>query len=248
MELSAQPKNTIRASRFGRLLAAVFLGALFAPVPRSDASLTFYSSRAAFDLTNPGLSTETFEGGNIAPGTFAYFTGPLNSSTANALFSPGSILPGVSIFDLPGPDPGDMVYVGEGTQPGVSKAILSRNFFDDSLDLNFSVNVSAVGFDYCATIGPGRINYGSFIMSVYGSSGLLGSLFISTPEGSTVFFGVSSSTDRITRVNVDDKSYHSELIDNLSFGMPAVPEPAETTLIAAALTVAVLRSSRSSRA
>lgn len=210
--------------------------------PAVRANLVFYNTRPAFDLANPGLPTETFEAANIAPGASFFFTGPLNSATSNAVISPGSILPGVSIVDSPGPDAGDMVYLGDGTEPGFSKGILDRPI-NDTLDLTFAPGVHSVGFDFGATLRPGVINFGSFTMSIYGSGGFLASQFISSPE-SIAFFGVFSSTDLITRVNVEDGALHSELIDNLSFGT-SVPEPASTSLLLVSLAVAALKSRRS---
>ncbi|MBI4580895.1 MAG: hypothetical protein HY718_14400 [Planctomycetes bacterium] len=95
------------------------------------------------------------------------------------MISPGSILPGLTVVDSPGPDANDMVYAGAGTHPGVSKAILSRAF-NDSTDLIFAPGTPAAGFDFAAAIGAGVLNFGSFTISAYGASGFLGRGFTLT--------------------------------------------------------------------
>ena len=104
--------------------ALVCVVCLLAAAPRlSFGVISYYTTRGSFVGANPGLPTETFEAGAIGPGSYTFFSGPLNSTTSNPWFDPGDIRPGISLSDNPGPDGGELVLVGVGTLPGASKGM-----------------------------------------------------------------------------------------------------------------------------
>jgi hypothetical protein len=104
----------------------------------------FYASRAAFDAANPGTVTETFQGANAG----VVFVGPLNSSTNNAAFSTGEILPGVSFNNFPAA--GSDLYTAAPNQSGAAQTTLalgSNQPGSASLEIAFSIAVNAVAMD-----------------------------------------------------------------------------------------------------
>ena len=196
---------------------------LVAAAPRlSFGVISYYTTRGSFVAANPGLPTETFEAGAIGPGAYTLFTGPLNSSTSNPWFDPGDIRGGISLSDDPGPGEGELVLVGAGTLPGISKGILALQYAD-GLAVDFAPAVRSIGTDLASSAGPGVIGTEPIVVRVYGPGGLLDTRTV-TGVGIR-FLGISSSTDTIARIEIADQSAGtSEFIDNLTFG--TVPEPA----------------------
>jgi hypothetical protein len=209
----------------------------------SQASLVFYSSRAAFDLDNPGLPVEDFEkiSPALPPGIFFGATGPLDSSTDFlGLISPGDILPGLAIQDRPGPDPFSLLVITPGVLPGLTRAVGARDVAnpDDSLDLLFSGSPKAVGFDLAAAAGFGNLTNTTIIVDVFGAADvLLGSTTVATLDD-VPFLGITS-TDAITRINLFSPDGPFEFVDNIAFGAPAaaVPEPSTLLMALAGLTI-----------
>jgi hypothetical protein len=236
--------TSVRALWRGGAAAALTLLILIWTGRPALAQVTIYSDRSIFDSAHPALPTETFEAANIAPVSSTFFTGPLNSATFNAFFLPGSILPGISMFDSPGPDADNMVLVGVGQQTGVSKAVLAR-FFNDTLELTFSPAVPAAGFDLGAALTGGPLAEANFRIFAYDGVGNVlggtGAGFFHVPSNVLSFWGIASTGAPITRISIDDASFHSELVDNIRFG---VPEPAAATVYASLATLALLRSRR----
>jgi hypothetical protein len=211
-------------SRYPGLLAA---GAVIAlGTSPAAAQLTFFTTRPTFNVANPGLPVETFEEARVAAGDFAFFTGPLNAASNNAVFVPGEILPGLSLVDNPGANFEDLVAIGTGTVTGATKAV-GQTFSDDTLDLTFS-NAFSAGFDLFSAAGPGAPAADTITVSVFSSSGLLGSTNVDTLGGIS-FFGVRSSVP-ITRINVNSLAGNTSFVDNVAFGV-AAPEPATGALL-----------------
>lgn len=197
-------------------------------VARLDAGLIVYATRAAFDAANPGLPVEGFE--NTSAGTTA-FTGPLNSATNNAVFSTGSILPGITFVDNPGPGINGMFLAGPGQSSNPTRAIGQNTPATDALDILFDgPGVAAVAFDVFQNFGFGSQSGQTqdYPVQIFGASGLLGTINVSVPSGAAGFFGVSSDTELITRVSIN-RTDAFEVIDNVAFGgtlsVSPIPEP-----------------------
>jgi hypothetical protein len=177
---------------------------------RADAGFT--TSQSAFLSANPGLQTLTFEGiapsgGDVQPApSFAAsgvtFTTPDDGPTAVAISSSSFF------FNTPS----DALFV---------------NQFNEPLDMNFTPNVGAVGFNVAAGFGGGSVT-----VDVFNGATLLGTTTFSTTSQTdfTTFIG-ASGFGPITEVTVTPGSGLFVLIDNLSFGTAAaVPEPSSLVL------------------
>src|SRR5262245_19700210 len=156
---------------------------------RAWGALIFTTSRSAFTAQNPGLPTETFESARVAAGRFAIISGPVNSTTNNGVFLPGDLLPGFSIASV-GTNT-DLVVTGIGTTPGATKTVGVATF-SNSMDITFSPAVTAVGTDLLTSVGPGIVGSGIFDISIFGTSGLLGTTTAAV-SGVNTFFGVVST-------------------------------------------------------
>lgn len=207
------------------LLSAV-LGIMLAAPATADAALVFYLTRATFDAANPGLPVETFSAANIAAGTFTSVNPPVDSTTNDGVFSPGDILPGISI----GTSVNTLVVLGDGAVTGTTKSV-GAGQFSASTNLTFAPGVSAVGTDVFAAPATGPTIAETFEVSVNGASGLLGSTTVSELAGAIAFFGVSSDVP-ITSITLHDQANNgSTFVDNIAFGTSAaVPEPGSLAL------------------
>jgi hypothetical protein len=211
------------------LVAAALVWAWTLPGAATAGSLTFYSTRAAFDAANPGLATQTFEVARNF-GSVAGFDGPLNSTTNNGLFKPGDILPGVAFDSHPALGPGGqgLAVTPDGyfnINPNAPKVVVVNNSLN-TLDVLFSPGQKAVAFDVyniffaganqITLFGPGDTPLGSTTVTT-------------TPDGSgdlPGFFGVSSDVP-ITRINLSAPANVG--VAAVEFA-PAVPEPGGLTL------------------
>ena len=211
-------------------MAAILSCAFF---PSANAALIFFTSRAAFDAAASGLALEGFE--NCTHATQA-FTGPLNSTTNNAACQTGDILPGIQFSDLPGPDANGMFLAGPGQSTNPTTALGQNAPASDALDVAFSINVTALGFDIFQNFGGGSQSGSTqlYPVSVFGTSGLLGSTLVSVPSGGSGFFGVISTSDLITHSSVNLPTAF-DVIDTVEFGVAQAPEPATLALIGVGL-------------
>jgi hypothetical protein len=118
---------------------------------------------------------------------------------------------------------GLMALIGAG-YPGLGNTsqVLGPNAFNDTFNLTFT-QASVAGFDVLAGPTPGNV-----LISVYNpANALLGTFTVAAPFGGG-FFGVTSDTDLIGRINISSQVVPAaELIGNLSFG---VPEPCSLLL------------------
>jgi hypothetical protein len=218
--LSNQVNYMLRRLSLAILLATIGSQCLAAPI--------YYGTRAAFNAANPVTVTETFQAAHLTNAA-SVFTGPANSSTNNATFFPGDILPGVSFDNTPAG--GSNLYVAGPNQSGAAQTTLalgSNTPGSAALEISFSALVNAAAFDVYQNVGGGAQSGGiiNSTVDVYGSSGLLGSIVLGIPSNGTAFYGVNTGSDAITRIVITNSSGSFEVIDNVSFGAAEVPEPA----------------------
>ena len=213
-----------------RLLTAVSAAFLVSLASGAEAAPIFYADLATFTAANPGLALEGFENAN--GGTQA-FEGPLDSTTDNAAFSPGDILPGVTFVDQPGADFGGMFIAGPGQSSNPTTAVGQNTPASDALDVLFNPGVAAVSFDLFQNFGGGAQSGSDqvYAVQVFGAGNvLLGSTNVTVASGQAGFFGVSS-TDAIFRVSVNNSNAF-DVIDNVRFGGgDVVPEPATLSML-----------------
>ena len=181
-------------------------------------TLTFYPTRALFQSANPGLPTETFAGTSVPPGTRNFCTPPLNSTTNDACFAAGSVIPGFSLSITV--DGGANEYVVLNAALGLPCVAVGPNGFVDEPNFDLSPAVKAVAFDLFTPLGGGE----PFTVEAFGPGGSLGSAPITGGGTSASFFGVDTSDPGgITRIEIRegiDKT--GDLYCNLEFG-GAVP-------------------------
>jgi len=176
--------------------------------------LHYFGSRLAFDSAYPGLAVEDFEEGT--PDT--NFDSPLDSTTNNAVFSPGDILPGVS-FSTDFSSSLDLRLRQLATTIVFSTPSSLRRLLID-----FPGGAQAVGMDVFQFNAAGDV-----ILETFGASGLLGTTRVETSQDGA-FFGVESLGEPITQIRIDDTDILPG-IDDVEFA----PEPESLALAVAAL-------------
>jgi hypothetical protein len=192
-----------------------------------------FSSRAAFNAAAPGLPIETFETGLVAPGVVVVCNGPVNSALGSTCFPAAGLLPGATYSASPG---STLALVGAGVaQAGNASKVLGPNVFADTFNISFT-NAIAVGFD----VYPGPVA-GNVQVTVFDPTNVVIGTYTFAAAFGPNFFGVTSNSDLIGRVNVASQSapQPGELIDNLAFGIPGatVPEPSSLALMVGGLAV-----------
>lgn len=203
------------------------------PIVSSDprgSSLTFYADRTAFDAAFPtGSQTcEDFETNLGADGAIIGFAAPLDSTTDNAVFAAGSIIPDLSITDDPINDSDGMggaanglVFVGA-TAFGTPSDLVASNTFVDSTNINILTERTAIAGDvFSFTAG------GTATVSVFDTAdNLLGSIDVAAGPAASGFFGVSAPV-AIGRVNVFSQTGggadEAESMDNICLSGTAEP-------------------------
>ena len=206
-------------------------------VPASSrADLTFYTSSTAFNTAEPGLPVENFGGANLHGQSYVTESNGLSSTTNDAVYAAGSILPGITVSTLnPGLQSTALLVYSAGSD-GFN---VGTNWFQDTLVLSFAPGVSAVGEDVFGNTNPGPSIAGTVHEAVFNGTTLLGSTTISETAGNVGFIGVASTAANVTSIellfnpsaDVDSNTF----VQDVSFGTPSViPEPPSLTLGAVA--------------
>jgi hypothetical protein len=201
------------------VLLLVVLGVLFNGV--SQAAVTTYATRLAFDLANPGLPVEGFEAAAEALSQMSEGQNPhlypmedgevLDVDTGNDVFDSEDILPGIQISAYY--EEGNLYVLGAGSDwYGFPIDDVKISNMDDCNRFNmvFPDGVNAVAFD----IMHGGETVG--IKAFDADDEIIGYEF--DIEGD--FFGIQS-TEPIFRIEVNAPPRgcgHIEVIDNIAFG------------------------------
>jgi hypothetical protein len=221
-----------------RLRCATLLGIACALVSlsstRASAGVVFYTSEAAFDAAAPALQTQTFASAKVDSTLgVSIIANPLDSATNNAVFSAGSILPGLTIASSASHSGQDLGVVAP-TVFGNPNIAVYNNFGGDSLLTSFVPPVTAVGM---GLLNP---NGTTVTFSVKGPGGSpLGSQDVTVNSaGPPTFFGViATGGDQIGQIELlgqptnGDASQRFAGIDRIVFGTASVPEPAGIILL-----------------
>jgi hypothetical protein len=167
-----------------------------------------------------GLPLQSFDSANLFGQTFVYRASPLTSMTNDAVFAAGSILPGLKIKTL---RPGSvstalLVYAGG----PVGATSVGNNWFGDTLVLELNPAVSAVCGTVFGNTAAGPSFAGKISVAFFSGKRILGGKTFSEAYNSYVFFGVSSSTLPITRVQITWASDEDAdtFLSNFEFGTP----------------------------
>jgi hypothetical protein len=195
------------------VVGAVALLTLVSPCS-SAATLTYYSSRTAFNTADPGLPLEVF-----LPILAGLIPSPLSSTSNNNDFPAGNILPGITLTDTNGLD----LYTTGGA--------IGLYYLEDTLAIDLYPGVFAFGADVFGGSGSTPLA-GALTMDVFnGTTDLTpNSTFFSTASGGTDFIGFSS-TIQVTRVQFtfqpsNDALAGSAYVDDIAFGSKtSTPEP-----------------------
>ena len=215
----------IRLGKIARFVIApsAMLLLLWHAIP-AQAGLTFYTLGSDFSANVTTTQLETFEASNVAPNSYAVISGPLDSTSNNAAFAPGSIQTGISFASFGGDPNTSLVAIGHGTAPGGTSAIGTYSF-SNGIEITLA-NSNAIGLNLFASAGPGSVANAVFQIGVFGASGLLGSDTVTT-TGVDTFFGVDAGTTAITKIDITQLSGVSTFVDNVAFGA-GTPTPPVT--------------------
>lgn len=183
----------------------------------NNGALTFYFDRAAFEALYPGLESEDFEAGNVAPGGVAGFPHPLDSSSNNPVFSPGDIAEGIQFWASGGTAGSELVIVGAGFNNNPSKQVLA-NTFVETFEIVFTTTVNVAGFDLVSHTGADVCEVEVFDVSDVS----LGSTTQDCNNAGSAFLGVVSSVP-IGRIHIASPTDQAEGVDNVLFGL--IPQP-----------------------
>lgn len=177
-------------------------------------NLTFYTNQATFTATHPGLLVEDFEESTVSDTGGGGFTGPLNSSTSNAFFSPGDIVSGLNIDN----EPVSTLYASGGNQlnyPNTTKAVATNNP-SSNFKISFpSTDVHAVGMDlsYFAYV-PSSGNTQVAAFNPFGKFLGMKQIVLSN---TTETFSALYSAEAIGSIAILNNTNY-EFIDNIRFG------------------------------
>lgn len=216
ISVSAQPNVATSYSEYDGTNAPVV--APVAPVNQGAVYTTpgvvFYSDRATFDVNNPTTLVETWSSSKIGPNDVVVDWAPFNSTSDNACFAAGDILPGIEMNIKNTPN--DLLALATTGFLGVPIDCLGPNYFSDNLQLLFDPGVYSLGFDLIRVMDTDN-----YSIDVYDTGGVLIATaavpFVTTND----FWGVSSDTPIGEIVMRSSSGNGAELIGNVAFGSAA---------------------------
>lgn len=157
-------------------------------------TLTFYTDKALFTAAAPNLDTETFEKGRVAGDThYSFCHDPYDITTADACWSPGDIVYGLSIGSS---DANGTLILGANFYGNPTIVTSAGNTPTAATEVGFTVGTLASGMNLFSDSGSHPVS-----ISVYGSGDTLLGGTTATSSFSGSFFGVVSSS-RISRIEV----------------------------------------------
>jgi len=180
----------------------------------SSAQADIFTDTTVFSTANPSLTTIDFEG-LAAPGDFTGNSDSFYNSLGIELSTPNAGL--------------NTVVSGPGGSFSFASSSLTSNAFGASIEIGFTNDVSAVGFNV-AVMDFATFQPGSVIVDVFNGSTLIETQSFSTAAFSsfTSFIGFSNLGSNITSILVTPvgSSFSQLAIDNLSFNtVQVVPVP-----------------------
>jgi len=188
-------------------------------VGKTDGPTTWYVDRATFQAANPGLPLEDFTATSVPPGGITACNPPLDSTTNDACFSAGSVIPGFSLGVTV--DGGGGQYVTINNALGLPCVAVGPNSFVDETDWNFNPAVAGAGLDIFTPLGGGE----TFTMEAFGPGGSLGTMNYVAGGTAAVFVGVDTvDPGGITRIEIREAvDSTGDLFCDLEFGGAPVP-------------------------
>ena len=218
-----------------RVSLLIAFAILFAGAGQVRAGLIVYTSQSAFEAAVAGLTKQDFSAAQVPDGSSAFITGPLTSATDNAVFSPGDIVPGLSISSAGSSSLGNMLYIpGVGTVGNDVRGVYT-NGSNATLSLTFSPQVNAVGLtllSFTNNTGPR-----SFGVSLLGSFSTTPESFSTGPlpiSGSGTFLGfVGTGGEQVQQISFQPSIGANVGVTSVEFqgNVSAVPAPAGLVLV-----------------
>jgi len=199
---------------------------LLAGAGQGRAGFIVYTSQSAFEAAAPGLTNQDFSAAQVLDGSAALITGPLTSATDNAVFSPGDIVPGLSISSTGSSALGNMLYIpGIGTVGNEVRGVYT-NGSNATLSLTFSPQVDAVGLtllSFTNNQGPR-----SFNISLFGNFGTTALTSVVLPtSGSGIFIGfIGTDEEQVQQIIFQPSSGANVGVTSVQFGNPVFGVPA----------------------
>ena len=231
--------KTIRRALRGGLYLIALTVILFSASP-ALAQVDFTTDEAAFLARNPDLQFQDFLGKVLTmPEVCA---NPANSSSNDDCFSPGQILSDIEFIVDPGLSPNALVlfegdFFGNNNPPNVLASNVGG--VGDDFDIIFTEpNINAVGINAgCLSESDTCIIGRTVRVSVFGGSGLLGTIVIPVTSAFNSFLGIST-VEPITEISMLDENDDAiQGVLNVWFGTrvnPRIPTLSEWGMIAAA--------------
>ena len=183
------------------------------------AQITIFDTRAEFQAVYPALNLEDFEGlsGRVDPQGLDLLENVVDSATKFGPIEPGDIEAGISLTTVDDGFDG-LVLLNPASPEGVTSNLLGPNLYVDSLALDLSADVDAIGLDlFSFENEPGFADVTFF----NGRIDLATIRVLLDTQGTFVGIGTAGAT--ITRIELSNEwdseggMANGELIDDIEF-------------------------------